>query len=39
MENNNLACIYDDTKASIDKLLIDIFANFVDNELRKIYNL
>lgn len=37
MENdNNLICIYDDTKENINKILLDIYANFVESELQKL---
>ena len=37
MENgNNLICIYDDTKEDIRKILLDIFANFIEKELENI---
>lgn len=39
MENNNdLICIYDDTKEDINKILLDIYANFVKRELQNIAN-
>jgi hypothetical protein len=39
MENgNNLICIYDDTKEDIRKILLDIFANFIEKELENITN-
>lgn len=31
-----LICIYDDTKEDIKKVLLDIYTNFIENELRKI---
>ena len=36
MENNNLICIYDETKDNLNNLLIDIFTHFVENELENI---
>lgn len=39
MDNTNLICIYDDTKEDIDKLLLDIYANFVERELKNIGNI
>ena len=33
---NKLICIYDDTKEDINKVLLDIYTNFIENELRKI---
>jgi len=33
---NNLICIYDDTKEDITKILLNIYANFVENELINI---
>ncbi len=39
MDNNNdLICIYDDTKEDINKILLDIYANFVKRELQNIAN-
>lgn len=39
MDNNNdLICIYDDTKEDINKILLDIYANFVKRELQNITN-
>ncbi len=35
MENNSdLICIYDDTKENINKVLLDIYAKFVQRELQ-----
>ena len=39
MDNNNLICIYDDTKEDLNTLLSDIFAHFIENELRNIENI
>lgn len=36
MENDNLICIYDETKEDLSKLLLDIFAHFIENELENI---
>lgn len=39
MDNNNdLICIYDNTKEDINKILLDIYANFVKRELQNIAN-
>lgn len=39
MENNNdLICMYDDTKENINNVLLDIYANFVEDELQNIVN-
>ena len=38
MENNNLIYIYDDTKEDINKILLDTYANFVENELYNIFH-
>lgn len=32
-EENNLICIYDNTKGTLAKLILDIYANFVEGEL------
>lgn len=34
----NLICIYDDTKDDLIKVLLDIYANFVERELNNIEN-
>ena len=34
----NLICIYDDTKDDLSKVLLDIYANFVERELNNIEN-
>lgn len=34
----NLICIYDDTKDELNKVLLDIYANFVERELNNIEN-
>ena len=34
----NLICIYDDTKDDLNKVLLDIYANFVERELNNIAN-
>lgn len=34
----NLICIYDDTKDDLNKVLLDIYANFVERELNNIEN-
>lgn len=40
MENNNdLICIYDDTKEDINKILLDIYAKFLQRELQDITNI
>lgn len=31
-----LICIYDDTKDSVQLLLLDIFSNFVERELNEV---
>lgn len=36
--SNDLICIYDDTKEDINKILLDIYANFVKRELQNIAN-
>ena len=36
MENDNLICIYDETKKDLNKIFLDIFAHFVENELENI---
>lgn len=36
--NNDLICIYDDTKEDINKVLLDIYAKFVEKELANIAN-
>lgn len=36
MYNNDLICIYNDTKEDVNKLLLDIYANFVERELKNI---
>ena len=36
MYNNDLICIYDDTKEDVYKLLLDIYENFVERELKNI---
>ena len=34
MENeDNLICIYDDTKEPLDKVILDIYASFIESEL------
>ncbi|MEG2235748.1 MAG: hypothetical protein RR144_04855 [Clostridia bacterium] len=38
VDNNNLICIYDETKESIDNLIIKVFENFVENELEVAYH-
>lgn len=35
MGDNNLICIYDDTKDDINKILLKIYANFVESKLNK----
>ncbi len=34
----NLICIYDETKDDLRKVLLDIYANFVERELNNIAN-
>lgn len=36
--NNDLICIYDDTKEDINRVLLDIYGNFVERELSNIAN-
>lgn len=36
MYNNDLICIYNDTKEDVNKLLLDVYANFVERELKNI---
>lgn len=36
MYNNDLICIYNDTKEDVNELLLDIYANFVERELKNI---
>lgn len=31
---DNLICIYDDSKDNIIKILLDIYANFIESELK-----
>ncbi|MEG0873559.1 MAG: hypothetical protein RSE41_04285 [Clostridia bacterium] len=38
LEKYNLICTYDETKESIDNLIIKVFENFVENELEVIYH-
>ena len=33
---NDLICIYNDTIEDVNKLLLDIYANFVERELKNI---
>ena len=35
-EENNLICIYDDTKEDLKQLLLDIYATFIERELDNI---
>jgi len=35
-DDNNLICIYDDTKENTNKMLLDIYTNFVESELQKL---
>ena len=35
-DNNDLICICDDTKENINKILLDIYANFVESELQNL---
>ena len=38
MINNNLICIYDDTKEDLDKILLDIYAKYIEKEVENIMN-
>jgi hypothetical protein len=35
-DENDVICIYDDTKESLDKCILKIYANFVERELKCI---
>lgn len=35
--NDNLICIYDETKDNIEDIMLRIYEDFVNNELEKVF--
>ena len=35
--NDNLICIYNETKENIEDIMLKIYSDFIDNELEKVF--
>jgi|GEM_PF-4110363 len=39
MANNNLICIYDETKENIEDIILKIYKTFIDTELEQEFKI